>query len=337
MNVIHEFRLSPPGSGRGVSCDANGAFVGTIPLLKRNNAYGYDRWEPRNCGELSKQIGSQFGLPIDLASRVRGIKAISNALNEGDVARAQIATVLLRFPNPPVPSKGAGSQSEMIKFIRELYRSELIKADWDADEHPRWPAGAPDSQGGQFAPKGTAPDTAASSVGGRDDDSADGREKGPEGGTLNDGVYHPGDNLDNATSIQTAAEWPSNGPPDELAVCGRFARLCILLAPLLLSGDTPQHVPLHDHHIFPQQFRQYFKQRNIDIDQYTVTMDAPTHLEGVHGAGTDGMPGQWNKAWADFIARNPSATRQQIFDFAGELMKRYGISASEIHPYGQFP
>jgi hypothetical protein len=105
----------------------------------------------------------------------------------------------------------------------------------------------------------------------------------------------------------------------------------------LAKGDTPQRVPLHDHHIFPQQFRQYFKQRGIDIDQFTVTMDAPTHLEGVHGAGIDGMPGQWNRAWADFIARNPNATRQQIFDFAGELMKRYGISTSEIHPYGQSP
>lgn len=37
------------------------------------------------------------------------------------------------------------------------------------------------------------------------------------------------------------------------------------------------------------------------------------------------------------LSANPNATRQQIFDFAGELMKRYGISSSEIHPYGQFP
>ena len=56
-----------------------------------------------------------------------------------------------------------------------------------------------------------------------------------------------------------------------------------------------------------------------------------------HGAGIDGIPGQWNKAWADFIARNPTATRQQLFDFAGQLMKRYGISSSEIHPYGKLP
>ena len=35
----------------------------------------------------------------------------------------------------------------------ELQWSGLLKADCDPDEHPRWPAGAPDSQGGQFAPK----------------------------------------------------------------------------------------------------------------------------------------------------------------------------------------
>ena len=33
--MIHEFHLSPPGTGRGLSCDANGAFVGNIPPLKR--------------------------------------------------------------------------------------------------------------------------------------------------------------------------------------------------------------------------------------------------------------------------------------------------------------
>ncbi len=41
----------------------------------------------------------------------------------------------------------------MIKFIRDLHWSGMLKADWDPDEHPRWPAGSPDSRGGQFAPK----------------------------------------------------------------------------------------------------------------------------------------------------------------------------------------
>jgi predicted lipoprotein DUF2380 len=209
-------------------------------------------------------------------------------------------------------------------------------------EHPRWPAGAADSQGGQFAPEGSH--TGALSSSGGDTASHDGSDDDLEHrtreGAFNVGVYRSGNDLvelDPTANIQIAAEWPSNGPPSEAVVCARFARLCVLLAPLFLSGDTPQHVQFHDHHIFPQQFRQYFEQKGIDIDQYTVTMDASTHLEGVHGAGMGGMPGQWNKAWADFVARNPTATRQQVLDFAGQLMKRYGISSSEIHPYGQLP
>lgn len=152
--TLHEFRLSQAGRGHGVSCDANGAFVGAAPLLKRSSSGNSDRWEPRDCGELSKQIGGQFGLPIDISSRSGGLRAICNALNEGDVPRAQIATVLLGIPEPPPLEKGARSREALIKFIRDLHWSGLIKADWNPDEHPRWPAHAPDSQGGRFAPKG---------------------------------------------------------------------------------------------------------------------------------------------------------------------------------------
>ena len=60
--------------------------------------------------------------------------------------------MLLGIPDPPPLAKNADSKSEMIKFIRDLHWSGLIKRDWDPDFHPRWPAGAPESQGGQFAP-----------------------------------------------------------------------------------------------------------------------------------------------------------------------------------------
>jgi hypothetical protein len=152
--VLHEFHLSPPREGRGVSCDANGAFVGDIPLLKRSLIDGEERWVPRACAELSKEIGASFGLPIDMSSKMGGVRAISNALNEGDVARAQIATVLLGIPEIPDLSKGARGPADLKKFVDELQWSGLLKADWESDEHPRWPAGASDSQGGQFAPKG---------------------------------------------------------------------------------------------------------------------------------------------------------------------------------------
>ncbi len=159
--MIYEFRLSPSGKGRGVSCDANGAFIGSIPLLKRAKIHGRDRWEPHNSSDLSKQLGNQLSLPIDMSAKAGGIKAIANALNEGNVVRAQIAAVLLGIPDPQPLREGSRSRSEMIKFIRDLDWSGLIKAEWDPDEHPRWPAGTPDNRGGEFAPKGNAVETAA--------------------------------------------------------------------------------------------------------------------------------------------------------------------------------
>jgi hypothetical protein len=116
--------------------------------------HGKERWEPHDCGDLSKQLGGQFGLPVDFSSKSGGLKAISNALNEGDVARAQVATVLLGIPGPPPLVKGARPREALTKFIRDLHWSGMIKADWNPDEHPRWPADAPDSQGERFAPKG---------------------------------------------------------------------------------------------------------------------------------------------------------------------------------------
>jgi hypothetical protein len=105
-------------------------------------------------GELSEEIGSQFGFPIDMSRKMGGLRTIAGALNAGNIARAQMATLFLDIPDPPRLSKMANAPDEMIKFIRELHWSGMIKADWDPDEHPRWPAGAPDSQGGRFAPKG---------------------------------------------------------------------------------------------------------------------------------------------------------------------------------------
>ena len=134
--MIREFRLAPAGAKQGVSCDSSGAFVGMTPLLERSQEDGRDRWEPRDCEQLSKQIGSDFGLPIDMSSKRGGLKAICNALNEGDVARAQIATVLLGIPDPPPLDGGARSRDTMIKFIRDLHWSGMIA--WDdakADAH----------------------------------------------------------------------------------------------------------------------------------------------------------------------------------------------------------
>ena len=128
--------------------------MGSVPLVKLSKVDGGDRWEPGDCRQLSEQLGSDFGLPIDLSSKMGGLKAICNALNEGDVARAQIAAVLLGIPDPPALTKADRSREGMIKFIRDLHWSGMIKVDWDPSQHPRWPAGAVDSQGGRADGRG---------------------------------------------------------------------------------------------------------------------------------------------------------------------------------------
>jgi hypothetical protein len=149
--LTREFHLSPPGKGLGVSRDADGAYIGAIPILHRLEKTGSDEWRLRDCGEISEQLSLHYGLPIDMTSKIGGLRTIANALNKGDLARAQIATVLLGISDPPQLAKGDGSREQMIELIRDLRWTGMLK--WDPDEHPRWPAGSEDGIGGRFAPR----------------------------------------------------------------------------------------------------------------------------------------------------------------------------------------
>lgn len=77
-----------------------------------------------------------------------GFAAIAKALECGDVALAQIAAVLLQFPDPPMLAKAEGLDPAAL--AAELFRSGLLKGDWDPDKHPR--TGTPPNPG-WFAPK----------------------------------------------------------------------------------------------------------------------------------------------------------------------------------------
>jgi hypothetical protein len=107
-----------------------------------------------------------------------------------------------------------------------------------------------------------------------------------------------------------------------------------------LFGNAPAALPapdLQDHHIFPRQFEGFFAKVGIDIDDYTVTLGQTSHLQGIHGNGLGDMPGAWNSQWASFIQQNPGATATQVYQQAGQMMDRYGISDLPIHPYRQRP
>jgi hypothetical protein len=150
---IREFRLLPVGARHGVSCDASGAFIDAIPLLKRSISTGRESWEPRPSGELSADLSAHYGLPIELGAKFKGVCAIARALTAGEVARAQLIALHLRIPETPDITKSICPNDDCVKFIGNLHWSGLLKYIFVPEEHPRWPSGAPDSQGGQFAPK----------------------------------------------------------------------------------------------------------------------------------------------------------------------------------------
>jgi len=154
MNIplIREFRLSSR-VGVGIRCGADGAFVGDVPLLKHVSK----AWSPRKTDELSEGLGKTYGLPVDVSPKHGGLVAIARALNEGNVARAQIAAVLLQLPDPLPLAKAVPTQSEIVNLALALDWAGLLKIDTN-----HYPAG---NKGGQFAPN----DEAAS----QDADAAD--------------------------------------------------------------------------------------------------------------------------------------------------------------------
>jgi hypothetical protein len=91
---MQEYRLVPPDHERGVSCDANGPALGPIRLLVRAGR----GFEPRSSDELQSIFDATFERPFDGAGLTRGLETVARALNDGDVARAMMATLFLHLP-----------------------------------------------------------------------------------------------------------------------------------------------------------------------------------------------------------------------------------------------
>jgi hypothetical protein len=131
---MRTFRLSCGG----VSCDRDGLFVGSVPLLVRGqNGSEGATWIVRSQSELDSELSACFGLPVDTAAKISGLARVAKALNEDDLAMAAIVALHLQFPDPPAIEKGARSRDDWQVLAAELFWSGLLKGDWDPDKHPR--------------------------------------------------------------------------------------------------------------------------------------------------------------------------------------------------------
>ena len=117
---------------------------------------------PRSADDLSHEFGMLYGAPVNMAGKWSGLSTIANALNRGDLALAKIASVQMRLPDLPHFSARNESVAKLVFLLRH---GGLLKEGWDPTKHPRWPAGSPDGQGGEFSPAGEGSDDTQSDPG----------------------------------------------------------------------------------------------------------------------------------------------------------------------------
>jgi uncharacterized lipoprotein (TIGR02269 family) len=100
---------------------------------------------------------------------------------------------------------------------------------------------------------------------------------------------------------------------------------------LIEEANARLNRPHEKHHIFPQEFKEWFERQGIDIHQWTMLIEADLH-KSIH-RGASGGP--WNAAWRQFIRekrRDKQVTQEEIWKHAWELCVRFGLMAP-LRPY----
>jgi hypothetical protein len=132
---ISMFRPGNRGS-EGLCCDARGVALGPIALVEAAEANGRRVYRVRPAEEIACALAVAYDpfSPDDLARRLSGLDVAARALEAGDMAKAAVATVLLKLP--PLSAEALG----------KLARDPTLK------KHNPYhkPVHSPDGTGGQF-------------------------------------------------------------------------------------------------------------------------------------------------------------------------------------------
>jgi len=92
-----------------------------------------------------------------------------------------------------------------------------------------------------------------------------------------------------------------------------------LVSILFIScGDDIVAPGVNLHHIFPQQFRNDFLEKGIDIDKFTVALDQKSH-QNLHF-----NPVNWNNEWKEYLIKNPNASQKAIYNKAEKMLSASG-------------
>jgi hypothetical protein len=97
----------------------------------------------------------------------------------------------------------------------------------------------------------------------------------------------------------------------------------VLVAPLVTTGLAA--LGMHSHHIFPNEFGDWFASRGItaaERNRWTVPLARGLHNLGPLGVHTK-LGGNWNAVWGAFIENSPNASRYEILRQGARMMKRF--------------
>lgn len=91
------FKLDQNAKGRGLRCDRDGLFFAGIALLERD---AEDQFRSIPATTIRTVLSSAYRADGNWESRIRSVDVVAKALNGGDMARAMMAAVLMRLPEP---------------------------------------------------------------------------------------------------------------------------------------------------------------------------------------------------------------------------------------------
>jgi hypothetical protein len=138
----HVWQLSEAGDNSlGLSCTAEGLFLGRTPLIERRG----DGYFVRPRAELARLLGRAYGADIIPDRLMPGFAAVAGALGIKNLCLAQIAAVHLRLPHLPGTIERIGVEAEDMLIKLERVMEQFVRVAWDEAEHPR--TGTPPNPG----------------------------------------------------------------------------------------------------------------------------------------------------------------------------------------------
>lgn len=123
---------------RTLNCTAEGVFIWPGAALVERHGSRFVRASER---EICNRAGVLHGSDVIYGPLIPTLEHAARYLERGQLAKAQAAIAMLKLP--PLSATG--------EALTRAAAADWHK-DFDPDKHPRWPAGAPDNTGGQFAP-----------------------------------------------------------------------------------------------------------------------------------------------------------------------------------------